>query len=94
MSTINLSKSSKNWLHYALNRLARTASIANAAFSLATPIDSTHHVLSAHAHNLPQQVGKGRQLQALQLSGSHLYHYTKVAFVRVCVCVCLFTSGK
>jgi hypothetical protein len=46
-----------------LNRLARPTSIANAAFSLATPIDSTHHVLSAHVHNLPQYVGKGRQPQ-------------------------------
>jgi hypothetical protein len=46
----------------------------NAAFSLATPIDSTHHVLSAHAHNLPQYVGKGRRLQALQLSRYHLYN--------------------
>jgi hypothetical protein len=38
---------------------------------LATPIDSTHHVLSARAHNKPQYIGKGRQLQALQIS--HLY---------------------
>ena len=27
---------------------------------LATPMDTTHHVLSAHAHNLAQYVGKGR----------------------------------
>ena len=33
----------------------RLASIAN------TPINTTHHVLSAHAHNLAQFVGKGRQ---------------------------------
>jgi hypothetical protein len=28
----------------------------------------TMHVLSAHAHNLPQYIGKDRQLQALQLA--------------------------
>ena len=28
---------------------------------LATPINTTHYVLSAHAHNLAQFVGKGRQ---------------------------------
>ncbi|MCG8622177.1 MAG: hypothetical protein MJE68_09315, partial [Proteobacteria bacterium] len=27
---------------------------------LAMPMDTTHHVLSAHAHNLAQYVGKGR----------------------------------
>ena len=31
---------------------------------LATPINTTHHVLSAHAHNLAQFVGKGRQQTA------------------------------
>ena len=25
------------------------------------PMDTTHYVLSAHAHNLAQYVGKGRQ---------------------------------
>jgi hypothetical protein len=43
-------------------------SIANATFSLATPIDYTHHVLSAQAHNLPQYVDKGRQLHRDHLS--------------------------
>ena len=28
---------------------------------LATPMDTTYHVLSAHAHNLAQYVGKGRR---------------------------------
>jgi hypothetical protein len=47
VSTTNPSESSKNWLQYASNRLAtRPTSIANAAFSLATPIYSTHRVLS------------------------------------------------
>ena len=31
---------------------------------LATPMDTTHYVLSAHAHNLAQYVGKGRQQAA------------------------------
>jgi hypothetical protein len=63
ISITNLSKLSKNWLHYTSNHLARPTSIANAAFSLATPIDSTHYVLSAQAYKLPQYIGKGRQLQ-------------------------------
>ena len=52
-------------------------SIANVAFSLAMPIYFTHHVLSAHAHNLLQYIGKGRQLQTLQLAIeiSSLYEY-------------------
>ena len=29
---------------------------------------ATHYVLSAHAHNLAQYVGKGRQQAALELS--------------------------
>jgi hypothetical protein len=64
VSTTNPSKSSKNWLPYASNCLVRSRSVANAAFILATPIDSTHcrQVLSAHAHNLAQYPGKGRQL--------------------------------
>jgi hypothetical protein len=28
-------------------------------------LSTTHHVLSAHTHNLPLYVGKGRQLQDL-----------------------------
>ena len=36
---------------------------------LATPINTTHHVLSAHAHNLALFVGKGRQ-QTASLSSS------------------------
>ena len=28
---------------------------------LATPMDTTQHVLSVHAHNLAQYVGKGRR---------------------------------
>ena len=31
---------------------------------LATPMYTTHYVLSAHAHNLIQYVGKGRQQAA------------------------------
>ena len=31
---------------------------------LAMPMDTAHYVLSAHAHNLVQYVGKGRQLAA------------------------------
>ena len=31
---------------------------------LATPMHTTHYVLSAHAHNLAQYVGKGRQQAA------------------------------
>ena len=31
---------------------------------LATPMDTTHYVLSAHAHNLAQSVGNGRQQAA------------------------------
>jgi hypothetical protein len=42
-------------------------SIANPGFILATPIDSSHHVLSAHAHNLAQYIGKGRQCCSFQI---------------------------
>jgi hypothetical protein len=62
-STTDPSKSSKNWLYYASNCLAMPTNIANAVFLLATPIDSAH-VLSGHAHNLAQYVGKDRQLHA------------------------------
>ena len=31
---------------------------------IATPMDTAHYVLSAHAHNLAQYVGKGRQQAA------------------------------
>ena len=41
-SKYNKSTSSKNWLHYASNCLARPTSIANTASLLAMPINSTH----------------------------------------------------
>jgi hypothetical protein len=43
---------------YASNRLARSRNVANAAFILVTPIDSTHCSLLI----LAQYPGKGRQL--------------------------------
>ena len=44
---------------------------------LATPMYTTHYVLSAHAHNLAQYVGKGRQQAAriIELS-DHRYALT------------------
>ena len=44
---------------------------------LATPMYTTHYVLSAHAHNLAQHVGKGRQQAAriIELS-DHRYALT------------------
>ena len=42
VSTTNPSKSAKNWLQYASNPLARSTSVANSAFMLATPIDHTY----------------------------------------------------
>ena len=46
--------------------------VANTAFLLATPINTTHHVLCAHAHNLAQFVGKGRQQPGYTWSSSRL----------------------
>ena len=36
---------------------------------LATPINTTHHVLPAHAHNLAQYVDKSRQQAAIGVPG-------------------------
>ncbi|MCG8621149.1 MAG: hypothetical protein MJE68_03970 [Proteobacteria bacterium] len=49
----------ENWLHYVSNRLARPMSIANTSSCW---LDTAHYVLSAHVHNLEQNVDKGRQL--------------------------------
>ena len=53
LNTMNRSKSAKNWLQYASNRLAQPTRITNSAFMLPTPIGHTtaSHVLSAHVHN-------------------------------------------
>ena len=54
--------SSKNWLQYACFELfGKVFERRKYCILLATPINTTHHVLSAHAHNLAQYVGKGRQ---------------------------------
>ena len=40
---------------------------------LATPINTTHNVLCAHAHNLAQFVGKDRQQTACGIHGVHMH---------------------
>ena len=70
VSTTNQWKSSKNWLHYALNHLARPTSIANTVFILST-LPTACHVLCAHTCAQPSTIcktSKGRQLQPQSIS--------------------------
>ena len=53
---------------------------------LATPINTTHHVLSAHAHNLVQYVGKGRQQNYRPGGSDAAVRGTLYAYNIICAC--------
>ena len=55
VNTTYPSISPKNWLHFVVNTAFCWPHLA---------MDTTHYVLSAHAHNLAHDIGKGRQLAA------------------------------
>ena len=75
-----------HWLHYALNCLARLASIAAFLLVMATSMDSTHYMpCTAHVHvdNLAYYVSKGCQLEAHSI---HRHMGTQMQHALVYMC--------
>ena len=48
---------------------------------LATPMDTTHYVLSAHTHNLAQDIGKGHQQAAHIIERSDIDSAVRAGYV-------------